>query len=839
MTVYCSRLFPSPTPLGLLLTQNWKARVSAYEELKDKFTTSPSENDAVFTPFLDNPGLYKKIVADTNVVAQEQAIHSLVAFLRYGGTNACLRTRSGVLPTLAEKGLGSSRAGTKTATTECLLWFIELDVPDPVVEDVVVLLGHRTPKVIAANLKCLTEMVAAFGKTINPQPVFKTMGKLLAHADKNVRAEAMAFIVEAHRWHGQPLLDALMPGWGLKPVQQKELDEKFAANVAAGKPTQPRLLRSQQEVLSTANANGISENDDMEVDAEEEQDPLALVEAKDVLSQIPASFHTDVASSKWKERKEALEAVVPILQSGGPKLQDGDYGELMRAMAKVVHKDANVQCVQAAAAGIEVVALGLGPPFAKYRFTLTAVLERTKEKKASVSEVLAKALDAIALQLPFSEIVEDTLPFVAHKTPQVRIESLGFLLRLFSTVKEFPAESDINQVIKAALKTMGDTQAPVREISMQLLGTAKKLIGERAFENHFKGVDDIRKTKINEFYEKAEVSAKPKPKPQPKAQPRAPPASSSGAGSSSGPPSNKRPSVATPGQRKLVRPGANVARKPFTSASAAGGPSSGFGSSASAQPASSGYGQSSSGYGQSSSGYGQSGRGGLMKHSLKKSSSPNLEASPVVSADAEELEELRNAKEAWAKEKEMLRAAFEAEKQKFAAEKQRLLDEINSLQHSKADILEQHTKDAVSFKSKETQFARMQGDLQAAYKRIKELESSPTSSHSPQVKLEPRERTVSPSVDAEASFRELNLDGGSGSGSAGFGSGSGSGTQSSHQRTRSSEYGGRGLSPDFRSSSREHRESAYRPQESWQRAAEVTNQLKARIEAMKARQKLY
>lgn len=272
-----------------------------------------------------------------------------------------------------------------------------------------------------------------------------------------------------------------------------------------------------------------------------------------------------------------------------------------------------------------------------------------------------------------------------------------------------------------------------------------------------------------------------------------------------------------------------------------------------------------------------------MKQPLKKiPASPSIDSfGPAASsADIEELEELRAAKETWIKEKETLMAAFEAEKQKFAAEKQRLLDEINSLQHSKADILEQHTKDAVSFKSKETQFSRMQGDLQAAYKRISELETAASASQA--VKQEPRE--MSPSVDAEASFRELSLGGeGGGServggdrrisrdlsggnnfnagsngtrefrpghggnsgsrdfgvgnrGSRDFGVGNGSrdylGGNGHDYGTRESAVS-RALSPDRRDS--------YRPQaqESWQRAAEVTNQLKARIEAMKARQKMY
>lgn len=39
------------------------------------------------------------------------------------------------------------------------------------------------------------------------------------------------------------------------------------------------------------------------------------------------------ADSKWKERKEVLEAVLPTAQA--IKLQPGDHGELLKALKKV------------------------------------------------------------------------------------------------------------------------------------------------------------------------------------------------------------------------------------------------------------------------------------------------------------------------------------------------------------------------------------------------------------------------------------------------------------------------------------------------------------------------
>lgn len=59
--------------------------------MKKKFMVSGGEQDPYFRPFLENPGVYKKIVTDSNVVAQEAGISSLVSFLEFAGPEACLK----------------------------------------------------------------------------------------------------------------------------------------------------------------------------------------------------------------------------------------------------------------------------------------------------------------------------------------------------------------------------------------------------------------------------------------------------------------------------------------------------------------------------------------------------------------------------------------------------------------------------------------------------------------------------------------------------------------------------------------------------------------------------
>lgn len=66
----------------------WKVRLAAYEDMKSQFSKSASEKDSCFKPFLENLQIFKKIVTDSNVVAQETGIASLAAFLEFGSRDA-------------------------------------------------------------------------------------------------------------------------------------------------------------------------------------------------------------------------------------------------------------------------------------------------------------------------------------------------------------------------------------------------------------------------------------------------------------------------------------------------------------------------------------------------------------------------------------------------------------------------------------------------------------------------------------------------------------------------------------------------------------------------------
>ena len=351
---------------------------------------------------------------------------------------------------------------------------------------------------------------------MDPKPVLKILPKAFGHADKNVRAEATGLAVEFYRW----LRDAMKPMfWGdLKPTQQADLEAQFEKPKAEPSPKQERFLRSQQAAMARApppSAAGVVEEED-ELEAEGvEIDAFDLAEPQDVLSKVAPDFHDQLASTKWKERKDALEALFNVLNV--PRIKDGDYGEITRGLAKCM-KDANIAVVTQAAQCIEVLAKGLRKPFGKFRgIVMSPIMERLKEKKQSVSDALGLALDQVFLATSLTDCLEETLQFLIHKNPAVKEGTMKFLIRCLKTTREAPVKAEVASIAESAKKLLSESVETLRSGGAELLGTLMKIMGERAMGPYLEGLDDIRKTKIKEYFEKAEVKAKDKPKPPPAA----------------------------------------------------------------------------------------------------------------------------------------------------------------------------------------------------------------------------------------------------------------------------------------------------------------------------------
>jgi cytoskeleton-associated protein 5 len=116
----------------------------------------------------------------------------------------------------------------------------------------------------------------------------------------------------------------------------------------------------------------------------------------DIVPKLPNAFHNNIKSSKWKERKEALDDLLTLLK-GSTRIKDSpELSELAKALATCISKDANIPCVMVASNCIEELAKGMMAAFGKFHeAVIPIVLERMKERKASVTETIGQALDAI------------------------------------------------------------------------------------------------------------------------------------------------------------------------------------------------------------------------------------------------------------------------------------------------------------------------------------------------------------------------------------------------------------------------------------------------------------
>ena len=770
------------------------------------------------------------------------------------------RSRGATITPIVEKGLSSTKAATKQSSVEALLLYVEVEgKADALLEDLLQGLSNKQPKIVAATLGALTALYHAYGvKIIEPKPPLKALPKVFGHADKNVRAEASNLAVELYRWLREAMKTTF---WNdLKPVQQQDLEKLFEGIKSEPAPKQDRLLRSQQAAKEAAPAGDEDAEAEQEgVEEAPEVEAFDLAEPVDVIKKMPSDFHERLASAKWKDRKEALDEFYEVANT--ERIQDGQYDEVIQGLAKSM-KDANVAVVTIAANCITVLAKGLRRGFARYRSRIMApIMERLKEKKQSVAEALSQALDAVFLSTDLSECLEDILEFLKHKNPQVKSETLGFLIRCLKTTRDAPSKPEVKSIADAATKLLAESTEATRAAGAETLGTLMKIMGERQMQQYLEGLDDIRKQKIKEYCEAAVVKAKDKPKPvapPPKAAP---------------PPQKRMVKKAAPGLKPPVkRPSTPQAEKPAAPSpqpkptvgraipSKLGSlpkpgltaPSTGLkkklpGAGPAPTLQSPRRNISSPGpYEEAPApklGRGLTGRP-LGKPSVAQSEQPPPSVSPgMTPAERAEFQDLRAEKEHLQRVTEELRA-----------EKAKFMSQIHELQHQNAQLIEDHTRDVLSIKAKETQLVRARSDAEAAesmvqrqgreMERLKRELSRPVRDHSP-----PSDEQIyqdrNPNQPPYQSNMERYDSNRSKSGEVGFQRARGYMSSPSEEKENGDLNGAaekrdaemppmtRELSGGALAEGKGETGPDGQTVDSWKRAGEVTSRLKARIEMMK------
>lgn len=479
-----------------------------YEECVKTFQCIDDEKSPEWSKYV---GFIKKFVVDSNAAAQEKGLEATLAFVE----NAAVASKivGEVMNGIVSKCIAAPKAKTKELAVQITLMYMEIEKHEAVQEELLRGTEAKNPKIVSACIATLTLALKEFGpKVINMKPLIKKIGSFLEDRDKTVREEGKTMVVEMYRWIGDRLKQQLNT---LKPVHVTELEAEFN-NLADEKVTPTRYLRSQRpKSAAGVTADGSTSDNGEEVDAEDgdgvsvpDIDAYELLLPVDILSKLPKDFYEKVEAKKWQERKEALEALETLAKN--LKLENGDYGDVVRVLKKIISKDTNVLVVALAGKCLAGLATGLKKRFQPYAGAcLPAILEKFREKKQTVVLALREAADALYQSISVDQILEDTLAALENKNPAVKAETAAFLARCFTRT---PPDSLNKKLLKAytgaLLRTLNEPDPTVRDSSAEALGTAMKLIGERAMMPFLTDIDNLKMTKIKECADKATIVVK-------------------------------------------------------------------------------------------------------------------------------------------------------------------------------------------------------------------------------------------------------------------------------------------------------------------------------------------
>ncbi|KAJ3596332.1 hypothetical protein NHX12_002741 [Muraenolepis orangiensis] len=479
----------------------WKARLNGYEEALKLFQRIEDEKSPEWGKYL---GLIKKFVTDSNAVAQLKGLETAFAFVN--NAHIAGKTTGEVVSGVVTKVFNQPKARAKELGSDICLMYMEIEKAEVVQEELLKGLENKNPKVVVSCLETLRRALSEFGsKIVTLKPVVKVLPKQFESREKAVRDEAKLLAIEIFKW----IRDALRPPLqGINSVQLKELEEEWT-KLPTSAPKQSRFLRSQQDLKAKFEQNQTQGGDDADGEEEEDAvvavDPYELLEAVDILAKLPKDFFEKIEAKKWQERKEALEAVEMLAKN--PKLEGGDYGDLVRALKKVVGKDANVMLVTLAAKCLAGLAAGLRKKFGTYATLVVAtILEKFKEKKPQVVQALQEAIDAIFLTTTLQNLSEDILGVMDNKNPSIKQQASLFLARSFRHCKQATLSKSVLKPFCAALtKQVNDSAPEVRDAAFEALGTAMKVIGEKAVNPFLADLDKLKLDKIKECADKVDL----------------------------------------------------------------------------------------------------------------------------------------------------------------------------------------------------------------------------------------------------------------------------------------------------------------------------------------------
>lgn len=198
----------------------WKARVDGFEEAAKLFREIDDEKSPEWPKYA---GLIKKMVVDSNALAQEKGLEAALIFIENSGLAG--RTVGDVMSGIVQKCIAAPKTKTKELSVQVTLMYVEIEKHEAVVEELIKGMEHKNPKIVSACVAATTQAMREFGtKVIAVKPLVKKLAPLLSDRDKSVRDETKQLAIEMFRWVGPAMKQHIS---SLPQVTIKELEDEF------------------------------------------------------------------------------------------------------------------------------------------------------------------------------------------------------------------------------------------------------------------------------------------------------------------------------------------------------------------------------------------------------------------------------------------------------------------------------------------------------------------------------------------------------------------------------------------------------------------------------------
>ena len=394
---------------------------------------------------------------------------------------------------------------------------LELECGDAVVDALLKGSAHKVPKLALACVEALRISVKEFGTpaVVPPKPILKGIAPLFDSKDAKVRGAAKDLTVELTRWLGH---DAVRRDLIEKMRGTMQAEVRAAAEaIEIGRAVRQRLTRVEQANpppdTAGVDAMDVDGGDGAVVvatdaaprlpDAYELADPESILDKleKQPKDKETPKFWDAVNSAKWKERLDAVTRLKELADA--PRLASGDYGDVARALKKIVTKDANIACVGEACAAAGALAKGLRKEWTREaKVLLPGMLDKLKDKNSSVVQ---KNQDAL---LEFSkhcfslvDVADDILAALAHKMPKVPQQTLLWIATAAREMKTNTTATHAQRaLLPGVLKCIDAANPDVRAAAIDAIaGLALAGGGYKSVARAVDELDDAKKAKIEEM----------------------------------------------------------------------------------------------------------------------------------------------------------------------------------------------------------------------------------------------------------------------------------------------------------------------------------------------------